>query len=143
LDSVRVAAQVPGLLGNVHLGDGCGSPAPLLFANGAPTSPNAGYALRTQGVPLAPVALVLSLGGDRTGLGNGCVRYLDLSPLVGSVPAVADASGAAAWPLPVPAGLPPFDLFGQAVEVVPGGPWLGTLALSNGVRLRVAGSGCP
>jgi hypothetical protein len=140
--SVAVAAQVPQLLGQELLGSGCGSPAPVLVANGVPASPNPAYALRTAGASSAPTALVLSLAGDNANLGNGCTRHVGLSAQVASLVGVTDAAGALAWNLPVPPGLAAFDLFGQVVQVVPGGPWLGTLALSNGLRVRVAGSGC-
>ena len=61
---------------------------------------------------------------------------------IASFVAVTDASGAATWGLPIPANLQPFDLYSQVAQVVPNGPWLGSLALSNGVRIRVGGSGC-
>jgi len=140
--SVSVGAQVPGLLGHEYLGDGCGNPAPELTANGVPTIPNAAYALRTRGTAQAPAALVFSLGGDSASLGNGCTRFVDLARLAGSLVAVADGSGVVTWSLPIPAGLGPFDLFVQPTEIVPGGPWLGTLALGNGLRVRIGGSGC-
>ena len=40
------------------------------------------------------------------------------------------------------AGQAPIDLAVQVVEFYPGGPFLGFGALSNGLRIRVAGSGC-
>ena len=107
-----------------------------------PSSPNGAYALRAQGTPLAPVALVLALGGANTSLGNGCVRYVDPAQFIASLATTADASGASTWNLPIPAGLTAFDLFAQQAEVVAGGPWLGSIALSNGLRARVAGAGC-
>ncbi len=140
--SIPVAVQVPGLVGHEYLGDGCGTPAPLLTANGVPSTPNGAYALRAQGTASAPTALVFSLGGDNAALGNGCVRYFDLGQFIASFVAVTDASGAATWGLPIPANLQPFDLYSQVAQVVPNGPWLGSLALSNGVRIRVGGSGC-
>lgn len=138
-----VAGQVPGLLGSEYLGDGCGSPAPTLVANGLPSSPNAAYALTVQGAALAPTLLVLSLGGDGSQLGNGCVRFVDPGQVGGSSLLLADGAGRANWSLPVPAGLSPFDVFGQAAQLAAVGPLLGGVTLSNGVRIRVGGTGCP
>ena len=42
-----------------------------------------------------------------------------------------------------PAGLLPIDFASQTFELVPGGPILGFLAGSNGLRVRAAGTGCP
>jgi hypothetical protein len=140
--SVTVAAQVPGMLGHEHLGAGCGAPAPFLSANGVPAIPNGAYALRMQGTALAPNALVFSLAGDNADLGNGCVRYFDLGQMFGTLVAVADGTGRTVWSLPIPPNLQPFDLFVQAAEVVPNGPWLGAIALSEGLRVRVGGTGC-
>ena len=141
-NSVSVAAQVPGLLGHEYLGAGCGTPTPTLVANGVPASPNGSYTLRAQGTALAPVALVLSLAGANTSLGNGCVRFVDPALVIASLASAADGAGGSVWGLPIPAGLSPFDLFAQQAEVVAGGPWLGSIALSNGLRVRVAGAGC-
>lgn len=140
--SVSVAAKLPGVLGHEYLGDGCGTPAPTLTANGVPTSPNLTYALRTQGTALVPTALVFSLGGDNAALGNGCVRYFDPALVLASLVTGSDSSGAVTWALPIPPSLQPFDLFGQVAQVVPNGPWLGGIALSNGLRIRVGGTGC-
>jgi hypothetical protein len=37
----------------------------------------------------------------------------------------------------------PTDIAMQAFELIAGGPVVGLLAASNGVRVRAAGSGCP
>jgi hypothetical protein len=55
----------------------------------------------------------------------------------------ANAAGVATWGVPIPAGLLPIDFASQTFELVPGGPILGFLAGSNGLRVRAAGTGCP
>jgi hypothetical protein len=141
--SVIVPAQVPGVLGHEYLGDGCGSPAPLLAGNGLPSIPNGGHALTVRGTALAPTVLALSLAGASAPLGGGCVRWLDDAQMAGSALVVADGAGVVSWNLPIPAGLPPLDLFFQAAQFVPGGPLLSGIALSNGLRTRLGATGCP
>jgi hypothetical protein len=141
--TVAVAAQVPGNLGHEYLGAGCGSPAPTLAANSLPVGPNPGYTLQVQGPPLTATILVLSMARLDQDLGNGCTSYLSEQMLADSVIAVSDASGLVGFNYPIPAGLGPIDGFAQAAQLVTGGPWLSAFTISNGLKLRVGGSGCP
>jgi hypothetical protein len=141
--SVSVAAQVPGRLGNEYLGDGCGTPAPQLYGNGMPSIPNPTYALRVQTAPLASGFLAFAFAGGNTALGNGCTQFVDGSQLAATSFFAADGAGLASFNLPIPPGLPPMDLWCQAAELVAGGPLFGQLALSNGMRARIGGTGCP
>jgi len=45
--------------------------------------------------------------------------------------------------LPIAPGMAPVDWYCQGFELVTGGPVLGFLAPTNGLRIRVAGTGCP
>lgn len=141
--SMTVPTQVPGLLGNEYLGAGCGAPAPTLFANGAPTSPNPGYALTAQASPSGFVVFGFAGQAANVALGGGCTLFLDQAQLIATHVVQANGSGAATWPLPIPAALSPTDVACQAFELVAGGPILGILTASNGLRVRAAGTGCP
>jgi hypothetical protein len=142
--TVVVPARVPGLLGTEYLGAGCGSPAPLAYANGSPTSPNPGYAIEFELTPFGVIVAAFGLAADNLSLGNGCTQYLDGNQLVGIVALSADASGKAIQTVPLQAGMSPVDWYCQGFEVVgSGGPVLGFLVPSNGLRIRVAGTGCP
>ncbi|MCU0862823.1 MAG: hypothetical protein MUC36_03435 [Planctomycetes bacterium] len=140
---MSVPTTVPGLLGTEYLGVGCGNGAPSLFANGAPVSPNPGYAL--QALVSANGFAVFAFAGQTANvpLGGGCTLFVDDTQLLALHLVQADAGGAASWPMPIPAGLAPTDLAAQAFELVSGGPVLGLLAASNGLRIRGAASGCP
>jgi hypothetical protein len=141
--SVNVGGtQVPGLLGNVHLGDGCGAPAPALHANGAPTSPNAAYALRLQLAPSNFALLAFAQQAVNLPLGNGCTLLVDNNVLLGTYVVQGDGVGNVTWPLPIPAALSPTDIAVQAFEFVTNGPMLGFLEASNGVLVRAGGTGC-
>lgn len=141
--SVAVVAPVPGLLLNEYLGAGCGTPAPALFANGSPQAPNPAYALHTQGAPAGYVVFGFAGQSANVPLGGGCTLFLDNSQLIATHLVQANASGLATYGLPVPAGLSLTGFTAQAFEVVVGGPVGGLLAVSNGLRIRAAGSGCP
>ncbi len=141
--TVTVPSQVPGLLGTEFLGAGCGAPAPVVFANGVPMSPNAGYAIQATVAPAGFFVLAFTSGLANVSLGSGCTLFLDGSLLLQSNLVQANAAGAASWALPIPAALPPTDIFCQAFELVTGGPVLGFLAASNGLRIRAGGTGCP
>jgi hypothetical protein len=39
--------------------------------------------------------------------------------------------------------MPTVDGFVQAAQFVNGGPWLSSFTLTNGLRMRVGGTGCP
>lgn len=141
--SVSVATLVPGLLGNEYLGAGCGTPTPALYANGLPTSPNPSYALHAQVGPAGFVVFGFASQAANVALGGGCTLFLDDAQLLATHLVQANGSGLAAWPLPIPAALSPAEVACQAFELVNGGPVLGLLAASNGLRLRAAGLGCP
>jgi hypothetical protein len=140
--SVDVATTVPGLLGTEHLGAGCGSPAPAIFANGVPSSPNPNYGLDLQATPSSTVVLVFSSQAQSAPFG-GCTVFVDSATLLASELVPVDASGAASYSIPIPPGMTPVDLTAQAFEVRTGGPLLGFLAASNGLRIRGAATGCP
>jgi hypothetical protein len=141
--SVTVASTVPGLLGTEYLGAGCGAPAPTLAANGVPTSPNPTYALQAQLAPNGFVLFAFAAAPASLPLGSGCTLWLDQGQLLTTVVTQAGAGGLATWPLPIPPSLSPLDLATQAFELVAGGPVVGLLAPSNGLRIRAAGTGCP
>jgi len=141
--SVVVATDVPGLLGNEFLGTGCGASAPQLYGNGLPLVPNSGYALNLQGSAGATMFLSMSFGGNNQPLGGGCTQYIDTG-LIGTTEfLVANGQGEAAYSLPIPPALAPFDLYCQAAQLTAGGALFGLLDLSNGLRVRVGGTGCP
>ncbi|MFY9345845.1 MAG: hypothetical protein WAT39_25360 [Planctomycetota bacterium] len=141
--SLTVATQVPGLYGNELLGAGCGTPAPALFGNGTPSSPNPGYALQAQVAPSGFVVFGFAGLAANVPLGGGCTLFLDQAQSIATHLVQANGSGLATFALPIPAALSPTDVACQAFEVVAGGPVLGFLAVSNGLRLRAAGTGCP
>ncbi|MBX3461997.1 MAG: hypothetical protein KF830_02415 [Planctomycetes bacterium] len=141
--TVAVPTQVPGRLGNVHLGAGCGAPAPTLVANGLPSVPNPGYALRVQAQPAALVVLAFAAQAAAVDLGSGCTVLADPNALLLLDNLLTDGSGIAVRPLPWAPGTLPFDFAVQAFELVDGGPMLGFLAASNGLLVRVGGLGCP
>jgi len=141
--TVDVAAQVPGLLGTESLGDGCGTPVPAAYANGLPTSPNPTYAIQFQVAPSALVVAAFGLGGANVPLGGGCTLFLDEPQIVFFAPAVADGLGVAQHSLPLAPGMSPIDFFCQGFEIVANGPFLGSFAASNGLKIRVGGVACP
>jgi hypothetical protein len=141
--TVTVPTTVPGLLGTEYLGAGCGSPAPTLFANGVPSAPNPTYALQSQIGANGFVLFAFANAPANLPLGSGCTLWIDQGQLLTTAIAQANGAGLATWPLPIPAGLVPTDIAMQAFELIAGGPVVGLLAASNGVRVRAAGSGCP
>ncbi len=134
---------VPSQLLSEYLGAGCGAPAPALFANSAPVSPNANFALRALAAPADAVVFAFAGQAANVPLGGGCTLFLEQTQLIATHLVLADASGVASWPLPIPPGLLLTDFAAQAFEVVTGGPIAGVIAGSNGLHLRAAGSGCP
>src|SRR5690606_23363930 len=64
--TVNVPARVPGHLGVEYLGAGCGAPAPKVFANGLPDSPNAAFAMEFEAAPVTALLAVYSFGGGAT-----------------------------------------------------------------------------
>ena len=141
--TVDIATTVPVLLGTEYLGDGCGAPTePAIYANGAPSSPNPGYAIIAQLDPFAVGVLGFSSTDVNLPLGNGCTAYID-SQLLATAALFADGAGMAGFSLAIPPGLVPIDFTCQAFELVTGGPVLGFLEASNGLKIRAAGTGCP
>jgi hypothetical protein len=154
--TVGVTSTAPLGLYNVHLGDGCGTPAaPTLYATGSParaTLGNATFALASSGN--APGATVMLFGGPIDGtqsLAPGCDLFMGGSPpnpvfFFGY--ATASASGVATRSAPVPNDptLEGAHLNFQTFEIQLGtGAYLGTLDASNGLRVRIGNllSNCP
>ena len=141
--SVNVATEVPGLLGNEFLGAGCGTNAPELFGNTVPSVPNFAYALNLHGTPSSTMFLSMSFGSDNQPLGGGCTQYIDTGMIGSTVFLFTNPLGQVSYNLPIPAALPPFDLYCQGAAFTTGGAVLGQLDLSNGLRVRIGGTGCP
>jgi hypothetical protein len=140
--TVDVATTVPGLLGTEYLGAGCGAPEPTVAANGLPSSPNANYALNIAGGGSNFALIAIAAATQNLPLGGGCNLLIDNSQMIASPLVQLNAAGQYQFPIPIGAGQAPIDLAVQVVEFYPGGPFLGFGALSNGLRIRVAGSGC-
>jgi hypothetical protein len=141
--TVSVSSQVPGSLLNEHLGAGCGTPTPALWATGSPTSPNPGYGLRTNAPAGAFVLFAFASSTANVPLGGGCSLYVDAATLLATPIVTADGAGLAAFALPIPPGLSPLDLACQAFELVASGPVYGLFNARDGLRIRAAGTGCP
>jgi hypothetical protein len=148
---VAVISSAPLALPNVFLGAGCDFDAPpSLFANGAATLGNAGFALRSLGnTPGQPSFLRYSVASGSHVLG-GCTRYLGPTPGLsfsgGSAP--ADGTGLVVFPAGVPndVGLEGLSLQLQITSRDPGnGPVRGNFDLSDGLRVRIGNAipGCP
>ena len=142
--SFTVPTQVAGFVPTVYLGSGCGSTAVTLRSNGLPTIPNAGFGLQMQSAPATGAALFLSPTAANTPLGGGCTSFLDATTMVDLGFLITDGAGLASLSLPIPAGLFPGDVTFQAASLAPGvGAFLGDFNLSNGITVRVGGTGCP
>ena len=150
---VSVSSTIPAGLYNQNLGPGCGIPsAPSLFAGGSPpraTLGNGTFSLKTAGnAPSALVALFISGAPGSVDLGGGCTLYSSsLLSVFTLASGVCDATGLFTWPIPVPSdpaleGISP-DL--QVAAFASPGAYLGTLNLTNGLRVRVgsATTNCP
>ena len=139
--SVDVSTTVPGLLGTEYLGAGCGGPT-TLEANGIPSSPNAGYGFDIAGG--SNNFFIFALAGSPASIpfGGGCELMVNNTQLIISDFQQLNAAGQYNYSLPIPPGLSPSDLAAQVVEFYLGGPFLGWGGLSNGVKIRAAGTGC-
>jgi hypothetical protein len=143
--SLQVPSQVPGFVPVTQLGAGCGTPPITLAPNGLPSIPNPAFALVASTTPVTGVFAFYSFGAANVPLGGGCVQYLDGSA-IGTLGFVLTGTGGTAnLPLAIPAGIMPIDLFVQAISLVnPGtGALFGEFNLSNGLGLRIGGTGCP
>ena len=139
---VDVTTTVPGLLGTEFLGAGCGS-SPSIEANGLPTSPNPAYGIGIAGSGANFAVVAIAQAPANMPLAGGCTLWLDNSQLIVSDLVQLNAAGTLTYALPTPAGLPPVDLSVQVAELFAGGPFFGLGSLSNGLRVRAAGVGCP
>jgi hypothetical protein len=150
--TVSVTSTAPTGLYNQVLGPGCGTPAPTLFAIGAPARaliPNASFTLRSIGNPASAMcAFVMSTADGTLALSPGCTLYSQsLSTEAGPFMIAADGSGAASMPVPVPniPSLEGMHIDFQMANIRTGGAFLGTFDISNGLRVRVgvAITSCP
>lgn len=154
LASVPVTSSAPLGLFNVYLGAGCafGSP-PTLHAIGTPaqaTLGNSSFALRSTGnASLQPNYLFFSRVAGAHPIGR-CTSYLGLvsSDATRRSTVLADASGVAVHPLPIPSliVLEGLDLSFQAVGLDPGNGRLFTnYELSDGLLVRIGSAlgDCP
>lgn len=140
--SFTVPTQVPGLQPTVDLGAGCGTPTLELRGNGVPSAGNAAFAIDIYGAPNTGVFAFYSFGSANIAHAPGCTQFLD-GALLGTYGFLStNGAGRASIPLGVPAGFAPFDLNWQAASLVNGGPVLGMFGLSNGLLVRLSGSGC-
>jgi len=133
-------APIPGGLARVTaLGAGCGTPPPVLAANGQPTIPNATFGFTVNAHAGAPVVVYASLGSGNTVVAPGCTAWVT-SQFVSHGSWVADGNGLVTAPLPIPNSLAlEGTVIGwQAAEIVLGGPLFGFVALSNGVEILIA-----
>lgn len=145
VSSLPVALVAPGAVYNVYIGDGCSdTEPPRLYSNDRATVGNATFELGSAGNDPGAVALLLyGLINGTTDVGNGCFAHAG-----GAIGAhillfdavVADPSGVATFPVPVP-NMPAFEglqvNFQSASVRAAGGPLLGLGDLTNGLRVRV------
>lgn len=139
---VQVATTVPGLQPAVDLGLGCGTPALELRGNGVPSAGNAAFAIDCYGAPNQGLFAVYGFAAGNVAWAPGCTQYLDSNLMGVHGFLLTDGSGHVAIPLGVPAGFVPMDLYWQAATLIPGGPIYGSVGLSNGLLVRLAGTGC-
>ena len=137
-------------LRNLVLGDGCGSPAPGLFAFGVPSIariPNPSFGVLVQGAPGTGTLFFAALASGSTALPGGCMQWLDSGSLTTTGFATTAANGFALHPQPIPANasLEGLSVGWQAAQIVANGPLLGQFTLSNGLLVRIGNAtpGCP
>ncbi len=141
--SFTVPTQTPGNLPSVWIGPGCGSPAATLEIGGLATIPNPVFRLFVLAPPTTAAVVFLSPHAMTTPLGVGCSAFLDTSTIISLGFVVTNVGGFAPLPLPIPAGLLPGDVTLQGAALAPGtGAFLGDFNLSNGITVRVGGTGC-
>lgn len=140
--AVTVPTTAPVLQPAVWLTAGCGTPSLDVFANGVPSAGNSAFALNYQTAAGTPLLAFFSPTTGSTIMAPGCELILDIGNLVNVGVLVADASGQGALPIAIPAGQSPLDLYFQFAQLIPSGPVLNLLGLSNGLQVRIAGTGC-
>ncbi|MFN7590855.1 MAG: hypothetical protein ACK501_24580 [Planctomycetota bacterium] len=140
--TVSVPTTVPGLQPALYLGAGCGVPTGELVINGVPSAGNAGFALSVTGEANSAVLVYFSESDINLGLGGGCNLFLD--PNVMSLAAVVglDGAGAGSLPIPVAPGQTPATLTFQGATLLSTPPLFGLIGLTNGLKVRFAGTGC-
>jgi hypothetical protein len=120
-----------------NYGQGCAGSSgqtPTLAAYGCPT-PGASFELRvTDGAVSSPCIINFGLTTAAIPIDANCTLLTGTQ--LASVAGLADASGAFAFPLAIPAGIPQVLLTTQAITVDPPASIFG-IAASNGVELRI------
>ncbi len=139
--TVNVPTTVPGLLGTEYLGAGCGG-STTIEANGVPSSPNPAYGIDVAGGSGNFVVVAFAGATANLPVGGGCNLWVDKSQLIVSDLLQLNGAGTLNYSVPDPAGLSPIDLSVQVAELFSGGPLLGLGGLSNGLKIRAAGTGC-
>ena len=137
-----VPTTVPGLQPAMDLGVGCGTPAANMSINGVPSAGNAAFALNISSAPATDILLYFADVAANSPLGSGCTLYLDLASFGAVGFYTTDGSGNVSVPIPVGPGQTPADLIFQAATFIPSPPLFGLIGLSNGLRVRFAGTGC-
>jgi hypothetical protein len=138
-----VATQTPGILPSVWIGPGCGTPDASLEASGLASIPNPLFRLFVLAPPSTGASVFLSPTAATTPLGSTCFAFLDTATMVDLGFVVTNIGGFATISLPIPAGLMPGDVTFQGAALAPGaGAFLGDFNLTNGITVRVGGTGC-
>ena len=141
--SISVATQTPGNLPSVWIGAGCGTPTASLEASGLALIPNPLFRLIVLAPPATGAVVFLSPNAATTPLGAGCTAFLDPTTMVDLGFLVTNIGGFGTLSLPIPAGLFPGDVTFQAATLAPSaGALLGDFNLTNGITVRVGGTGC-
>ena len=145
--TVDVVIDTPGVQFDTFIGSPCGNPALSLDVSAlipAPTLPNPFFGLGVSGAGAGnTVGFSFSFGNVATDLGGGCVWQLDFASAGVIAGIVADGTGFARLPLPLPGDLSlvGIPMFFQATELVPGGALFGVANLSNALRVNLGNVG--
>lgn len=145
-DSFNAPIQVPGVAYATKIGPGCDSGTPAsLVPNGLPALGNGAFSLVSSGN--APAAGLLLYGSTLLGSLplDGCTGYLGGSfgaEIVLLNTTVADGTGTASLPLPIPLapGLEGLAFHLQGVTLSGSGPLLGIGGLTDGLRIVLGGA---
>ena len=124
--------------GAALFGPGCAlGPSPGLVTVGKPTPGNGRFALRAVTfAPSAPSVLAMGFQQQNTHLGAGCVIRI-ASPTALLLTADALGNWQIAAPIPANANLLGIDILAQFVVVDPARSPLGTVTVSDGLRIRI------